>query len=39
MLLKKLTTNVITRKWKEIFNHNVDCLNDLETIFWWRFAK
>ncbi|HHK0761402.1 TPA: hypothetical protein ACQQME_001557 [Enterococcus hirae] len=31
MLLKKLTTNFITGKWKEIFNHNVDCLNDLET--------
>ncbi|EMF0421954.1 hypothetical protein ACKO9L_001368 [Enterococcus hirae] len=31
MLLKKLTTNLITGKWKEIFNHNVDCLNDLET--------
>ena len=26
MLLKKLTTNLITGKWKEIFNHNVDCL-------------
>lgn len=31
MLLKKLTTNLITGKWKEIFNHNVDYLNKLET--------